>query len=39
MTGIPEKITYIPKADFVIKDSDILIMMGEQDQLERINKL
>jgi trk system potassium uptake protein TrkA len=36
---IPEKTTYIPKADFVVKDSDILIMMGQQKQLERINKL
>jgi trk system potassium uptake protein TrkA len=36
---IAEKTTYMPKADFVIKDSDILILMGEQDQLERINKL
>lgn len=36
---IPEKITYIPTADFVIKDSDILIMMGEQKQLDKINKL
>lgn len=36
---IPEKTTYIPTADFVIKDSDILIMMGEQKQLEKINSL
>ncbi len=35
---IPEKTTYIPKADFVIKDSDILIMMGEQEQLDKINR-
>ncbi len=35
---IPEKTTYIPKADFVVKDSDILIMMGEQKQLDKINK-
>jgi trk system potassium uptake protein TrkA len=35
---IPEKTTYIPTADFVIKDSDILIMMGEQKQLDKINR-
>lgn len=33
---IPEKMTYIPKADFVIKDSDILIVMGEDKQLSRL---
>jgi len=36
---IPEKTTFIPTADFVIKDSDILILMGEQEQLDKINKL
>jgi trk system potassium uptake protein TrkA len=35
---IPEKTTYIPTADFIIKDSDILIMMGEQEQLDKINR-
>jgi len=34
---IPEKTTFIPKADFMIKDSDILIIMGEDKQLARIN--
>jgi trk system potassium uptake protein TrkA len=36
---IPEKITYIPRADFVIKDSDILVIMGEEKQLAKINSL
>ena len=36
---IPEKMTIIPKADFVIKDSDILILMGDQKQLDKLNKL
>jgi uncharacterized protein with PhoU and TrkA domain len=36
---IPEKTTFIPDADFVIKDSDILIMMGDQAQMDKINKL
>ncbi|MBE0460784.1 MAG: TrkA family potassium uptake protein [Candidatus Aminicenantes bacterium] len=34
---IPEKTTFIPKADFVIKDSDILIIMGEEKQLAKLN--
>lgn len=36
---ITEKTTFIPKADFVIKDSDILIVMGEEEQLSKINSL
>ncbi len=36
---IPEKTTFVPKADFVLKDSDILIIMGEDKQLEKINAL
>jgi trk system potassium uptake protein TrkA len=36
---IAEKTTFIPKSDFVIKDSDILILMGEQKHLDKINKL
>jgi len=36
---ITEKTTFIPKADFVIKDSDILIVMGEEKQLSKINSL
>ena len=34
---IPEETTYIPGADFVIKDSDILIIMGEEQQLAKLN--
>lgn len=36
---IPEKTTIIPKADFVVKDSDILILIGDQKKLAKINKL
>lgn len=36
---IPEKITFIPTADFVIKDSDILILLGDQKKLEKLNAL
>jgi len=34
---IPEKITLVPRADFVIKDSDILIILGEEKKLAKIN--
>lgn len=36
---IPEKTAFIPKADFVIKDSDILIIMGEEEQLAKLNAI
>ena len=34
---VPEKTTLIPPADFVIKDSDILVLMGEDEQLAKIS--
>jgi trk system potassium uptake protein TrkA len=34
---IPEKTSFVPRADFVIKDSDILIIMGEEKKLQKIN--
>lgn len=34
---IPEKTIIIPKANFVIKDSDILVIIGEEKQLAKIN--
>jgi trk system potassium uptake protein TrkA len=34
---LAEKTTFVPKADFVIKDSDILIVMGKEKQLAKIN--
>lgn len=33
---IPERFTIIPKADFVIKDSDILIILGKKDDIRKI---
>jgi len=36
---IPEKTTFVPTADFVLKDSDIMVIMGEEKQLEKINAL
>jgi len=34
---IPERITLGPSADFVIKDSDILIVIGSESQLAKLN--
>ncbi len=34
---IPEKTMVIPPPDFVIKDSDILIVLGEEEDLARFN--
>lgn len=36
---IPEKTTFVPRADFVIKDSDILVIVGKEKALEKINAL
>jgi trk system potassium uptake protein TrkA len=36
---IPEKLTFIPKADFIIKDSDILIIMGEKEGMAKLDSI
>jgi len=36
---ISDKITFIPKADFVIKDSDILVIIGEEQKFSKLNPL
>ncbi len=33
---LPERIQLIPKADFVIKDSDILVVIGREKDIQRI---
>lgn len=33
---VPERTLYVPTADFVIKDSDVLIVMGEETMLEQL---
>lgn len=35
---IPEKMIMVPGADFVIKDSDVLVVMGEDKNLEALQK-
>jgi trk system potassium uptake protein TrkA len=34
---VPERLTYIPKADFVVKESDVLIIMGDESKLKKLN--
>ena len=33
---IPERTVYVPRADFVIKDSDVLIVMGDEKMLDKM---
>ncbi len=33
---VPERTLYVPRADFVIKDSDVLIVMGDEKMLEKM---
>ena len=34
---IPERTNFVPDADFVIKDSDILVIIGEEKQLKKLD--
>ena len=36
---VPERFVMVPSADFVVKDSDILIMIGKEANLRRIKEL
>jgi len=36
---IPERFTVIPKADFVVKDSDILIILGNKNDIRRMKDI
>ena len=33
---LPERITMVPRAEFVIKDSDILVVIGKEQDIQRI---
>jgi trk system potassium uptake protein TrkA len=35
---VPERMNMIPTAKFVVKDSDILILLGPNDALEKLRK-
>jgi trk system potassium uptake protein TrkA len=34
---LPGRLTMVPRADFVIKDSDILVIIGRQKDIQKIN--
>jgi trk system potassium uptake protein TrkA len=33
---LPERLTMVPRADFVIKDSDILVVIGREGDIRKI---
>jgi trk system potassium uptake protein TrkA len=33
---LPERVTMVPKADFVIKDSDVLVVIGKEEDIQKI---
>ncbi len=33
---LPERVTMVPRADFVIKDSDILVVIGKEEDIQKI---
>ena len=33
---LPERLTMVPRADFVIKDSDILVVIGKEQDIQKI---
>ncbi|WP_022664738.1 potassium channel family protein [Desulfospira joergensenii] len=36
---VPERVRFIPGADFILKDSDILILLGTESGLEKLKKI
>src|SRR4030066_640677 len=33
---LPERLTMVPRADFVIKDSDVLVVIGKEEDIQKI---
>jgi trk system potassium uptake protein TrkA len=33
---LPDRVTMVPKADFVIKDSDVLVVIGKTADIQKI---
>jgi trk system potassium uptake protein TrkA len=33
---LPDRVTMVPRADFVIKDSDVLVVIGKEDDIQKI---
>lgn len=36
---VPENVVLVPMADYIIKDSDVLVMMGRDEDLNKVQKL
>ncbi|MBL0716491.1 MAG: TrkA family potassium uptake protein [Desulfosarcina sp.] len=36
---IPEQLNFIPKGDFILKDSDIMILLGDNESFEKLRKI
>ena len=36
---VPERFVIVPPADFTVKDSDILVMIGKTQDIEKIREL
>jgi hypothetical protein len=36
---VPERITVVPKASQLIKDSDVLVLLGRDDDWERLQRM
>jgi trk system potassium uptake protein TrkA len=33
---LPDKLTMVPRADFVVKDSDVLVVIGKEEDIQKI---
>jgi len=33
---LPDRVTMVPKADFIIKDSDVLVVIGKEEDIQKI---
>ena len=33
---LPDRLTMVPRADFVIKDSDLLVIIGKETDIQKI---
>jgi trk system potassium uptake protein TrkA len=33
---LPDRLTMVPRADFVVKDSDVLVVIGREKDIQKI---
>jgi trk system potassium uptake protein TrkA len=33
---LPDRVRMVPRADFVIKDSDVLVVIGKEEDIQKI---